>query len=58
MPLFHPSEDDINNNEEAFYLVSNFKRALEKNNYNLQSPLIKTRPSRRDTYFLRFGRKS
>jgi len=54
MPLFHPSEDNVNNNEETFYLV-NSKRTLEKNNYNLQSPLSKTQPSRRDTYFLRFG---
>lgn len=60
MPLFYPYKDDINHNEEVFY-VGNFKPQLEKKNgfipYDLQSPLIKSQLSRRDTQFLRFGRK-
>jgi len=59
--LFVPNEKKINIDDEELLYLMNLKQTLEKNNCmktcNIQPPITIAEPSRRDTKFLRFGRK-
>jgi hypothetical protein len=58
--LFFPNKDNVNNDEELFDLINKKQTSEKKNCFiscDLRSLLFTGQPSRRDTHFLRFGRK-